>query len=104
MEEAPGVREAASDVRAALSEGGEPGVLILGEEIPDEGVIAGEFLQPAVGAGKRTVEAGERIFAVSAMKRTPANTNTSALASRALMLSSKESPTKSATSCTAPSV
>ena len=58
--------------------------------------------QPAEGTGWSTVEAGERILAVSAMKETPQKTMTGAPAFLALMLSSSESPTKSATSCTSP--
>ena len=48
--------------------------------------------QPAVELGRITRESGERIFAVSAMKRTPQKTMRSALYFFAFTLSSSESP------------
>ena len=58
---------------------------------------------PAAEFGRITRESGERIFAVSAMKRTPQKTMRSALYFCALTLSSRESPQKSAMSWIAPS-
>ncbi|MNL25777.1 hypothetical protein D3C87_1472700 [compost metagenome] len=55
-------------------------------------------LQPAERSGKRTVLAGLRILAVSAMKWTPANTITSASVFSAAWASARLSPRKSATS------
>ena len=53
---------------------------------------------PESGFGCSTMDSGDRIFAVSAMKRTPQNTITGAVHSAALRESSSESPTKSAMS------
>jgi len=50
-------------------------------------------------SGSTTIFSGERIFAVSAMKRTPQKAITSASVSAALRLRSRLSPTKSARSC-----
>ena len=78
----PNPGESLAPVAARLKE-------LLGREVPfvDDDRVTGE---------KATA-------AVSAMKETPQKTMTGAFESRALMLSSRESPTKSATSCTSPS-
>jgi hypothetical protein len=62
-----------------------------------------ESEHPASMSGSTTRRVGLRIFAVSAMKCTPANTITSAVVFAAACESCSESPTKSATSCTSPS-
>ena len=56
--------------------------------------------QPASRSGISTVFSGERIEAVSAMKCTPQKAITSPPAAAAWRESPRESPTKSATSCT----
>ena len=56
--------------------------------------------QPAAMSGRSTVFVGFRIFAVSAMNRTPAKQITGCSASIALRERYRESPTKSATSWT----
>ncbi len=53
--------------------------------------------QPPFSVGSRTVLAGFRILAVSAMKRTPQNTITDLSVSAARRLNSSESPWKSGT-------
>ncbi len=53
--------------------------------------------QPPFSVGSSTVLVGLRIFAVSAMKRTPQNTMTDLSVSAARRLSSSESPWKSGT-------
>jgi hypothetical protein len=54
--------------------------------------------QPARGSGISTVRSGARIFAVSAMKYTPANTMVRAVLAAASRDRASESPTWSATS------
>ena len=63
-------------------------------------VIESASEQPASRSGISTVLSGERIEAVSAMKCTPQNTIASASVLAAWRESPRESPTKSATSCT----
>jgi hypothetical protein len=63
-------------------------------------VIESASEQPAVRSGISTVFAGFRILAVSAMKYTPHIAITSASVREASIASPRESPTKSATSCT----
>ena len=60
-------------------------------------VIEAASEQPARRSGISTVFSGERIFAVSAMKWTPASTMTSASVFAPCCASASESPTKSAT-------
>jgi hypothetical protein len=52
---------------------------------------------PASGSGVRTVFSGDRIFAVSAMKWTPASTMTPAGVFAPYWARARESPVKSAT-------
>ena len=63
-------------------------------------VIMSAIGQPASARGSNTVLPGARMAAVSAMKRTPASTITSAPTVAARRASSRESPTTSATACT----
>ena len=70
--------------------------------LTSSGVIMSDMGQPARRSGTTTVLSGERTLAVSAMKWTPQKTITGCSVRAAYRESSRESPTKSATSWISP--
>ena len=101
IEKAAELKDVMSDTRDAIrNASSDTAGLDAFKALTSSAEIMSAIGQPADMSGMRTLREGLRIFAVSAMNSTPQKTITSASTSVALRASSRESPVKSAISCT----